>query len=219
MRLFLWIAGMAAGAVWMLSLSGSPAFEPYFGTLPPVPVVVVISLVAALFLGLLFRRAWTPNDLPRGRGFGALALLACVFAIPVVAVDLLGGFPEEINVRAPASLLFYPAIAFVAESVFHVIPLGVAATITGPSGPPRRVRLIGVVLLIATLEPILQVAWGAGGSPTWANGYVGVHVFAFNLIGLWWFFRSGFLAMYLFRVVYYLTWHVAWGVLRLDLLF
>jgi hypothetical protein len=40
-----------------------------------------------------------------------------------------------------------------------------------------------------------------------------------NLVQLTLFRRYDFLTMYAFRLVYYLVWHVAWGHLRLQVLF
>jgi hypothetical protein len=56
-------------------------------------------------------------------------------------------------------------------------------------------------------------------SPTWANAYVGIHLLAFNVVALEVFRRSGFVALYAFRVGYYLVWHIVWGYFRLPLLF
>jgi hypothetical protein len=52
-----------------------------------------------------------------------------------------------------------------------------------------------------------------------ASTYVGVFVFVFTLVELDIFRRYDFVAMYVFRLTYYLWWHIIWGTLRLQWLF
>ena len=123
------------------------------------------------------------------------------------------------NVPLPDALLFYPAIAVVAEFIFHAMPLA-ALCVAFPicvRGTHRRGRWVAF-LTVASIEPALQVAWGFGHSPPWANAYVGLHLLVFNWVGLMVFERKGFMAMYVLRLAYYTIWHVAWGQARLALL-
>jgi hypothetical protein len=48
---------------------------------------------------------------------------------------------------------------------------------------------------------------------------VGVHVFAINVTQLLLFWRLGFWPMLTFRLTYYALWHIAWGEVRLAVLF
>lgn len=158
----------------------------------------------------------------RGRA-GALAatLLATVLVPPVIVVDVLGGFPRDLNVAVPEALLFYPTIALVAEVAFHLAPLalllGLLGRLRDRLGPGRTVWI--AIVVASSIEPVFQVVLAGGESPTWAVGYVGVHLAAFGLVGLYLFKRYDFLTLYLFRIVYYLHWHILWGVARLELLF
>jgi hypothetical protein len=63
------------------------------------------------------------------------------------------------------------------------------------------------------------VVWGTAASPGWANAYVGVHLLAFNPIAVVLLRSFGVLRALVFRVSYYVVWHILWGALRLDLLF
>ena len=58
------------------------------------------------------------------RGVRFAAVIATVFGIWQACADLfVTRFPKDINVPAPQSLLFYPAIGYVVEVVFHALPL------------------------------------------------------------------------------------------------
>ena len=215
--LLLCSAAVAAAAV--LHRFGSQAFVPYFGDANPILVTAFLSLVGGVSLGILQRYSWFAT---RGRGREGLAVAALVgvaLTIPVIVVDALGGFEEGINVRAPESLLFNPAIAVVAEIVFHVAPLAVLAALATRTRLGRERARAYCMVAVSLLEPTIQVVWGSAHSPLWANIYVGAHILIFNLIGLHLFKRYGFLEMYSFRAVYYLIWHVGWGIARLELLF
>jgi hypothetical protein len=218
------VGGALIGAA-ALSASGSEAFAPYFGPLHPlvaVPIVVIPGGVALLFLrsGGWFeiRRVGASA----AEGLRVAAAVAGVLTIPVIVVDVLGGFPPGINVQLPGALVFYPVIGLVAEMVFHVLPL---ALLLGTLGTLLRSRLgeaktVWVAMLLASaIEPVFQVVAARGESPTWAVTYVGLHLTAFNLLALAIFRRYDFLTLYAFRVVYYLGWHILWGWARLRLLF
>ena len=111
-------------------------------------------------------------------------------------------------------------MALLAESAFHVIPLacvsllGVTRLRAGSAD-----AALWVVVCVALIEPLFQTVIAVGDSPVWVNAYVALHVFVFNLVGLHAIQRHGFVTAYLFRVTYYLVWHIAWGALRLRLLF
>jgi hypothetical protein len=67
--------------------------------------------------------------------------------------------------------------------------------------------------VVSALEPVLvHMRMGA-------STYVGVFVFVFTLVELDIFRRYDFVAMYVFRLTYYLWWHIIWGTLRLQWLF
>ena len=45
------------------------------------------------------------------------------------------------------------------------------------------------------------------------------HLMVFGVAQVWMFWRFGFVWMLGFRLAYYALWHLAWGALRLELLF
>ncbi|NNL47727.1 MAG: hypothetical protein HKO76_05125 [Acidimicrobiia bacterium] len=219
----------ALGGLWLLAViasgslvaRGSSAFAPYFGPIQAILGTATVVGLGLVSLAFLQQRGWFV--LHRGaRGWLVVPLVVAVpFALPVIGLDLLGGFPPDINVTAPESLLFYPVIALVAESVFHLAPLAVLLPLLGRvlQQLDRERLVFSSVVAVALIEPMLQVVWGVGQSPWWTNAYVGFHVLAINLVGLHLFRRFGFVSAYLFRVAYYLVWHVLWGHVRLSLLF
>ncbi|NNF39355.1 MAG: hypothetical protein HKN71_11860 [Gemmatimonadetes bacterium] len=208
---------MAAAAV--LGRSDADVYVFLFGGLDPLLTTAAAALLGALALRQLARLEWFRAGATSGHGVLMAAVVGAALTVPVIVVDLLGGFPAEMNVRFPASLLFYPSIAVVAESAFHLVPLALVATAWSWTKLDRsRARLLAIAIA-ALIEPALQVFWGSAQSPSWANAYVGLHLLVFNVIALEIFRRSGFVALYGFRVGYYLVWHVTWGYFRLPLLF
>jgi len=208
-------ASLAAAALW---LSGSTAFAPYLGPLPPPAATLICG--AAGFAGLtwLRRAGWLP-DKARGIDRATIALLACGFAALTIAMDLAAPYPRDINVPLPAALLFYPAIGFVVEITFHLVPLALLLALVSAVGMAPRVALPAALLLTAALEPAFQVVAGFGAGPLWRDLALALHLFAFGLVQLTLLRRNGFAAMLAFRLVYYLIWHVLWGTVRLGVLF
>ena len=198
-------------------------FRPYFGSLEPLLVFALAAAVGAVSLSFLRARAgFDVYARERSlRGAGVAAALATLFAIPVILLDLRVPFPRELNVPPPQSLWFYPAMGYIAEVCFHALPLAVLLAVLGRLTRKRPGTLVWPpILLAALLEPVLQVGLGLSARPfSWADAYVGVHVFAFNLLQMYLFRRYDFVAMYSMRLVYYLWWHIIWGYFRLQLLF
>lgn len=211
------LAAVAASAV--LVVRGSDAYESVLGTARPIgPLVAVIGFG---FLGwlILSRKSWIPSHTDGAAGYRPAVLIGLTLPVPVIIVDWLGGFGRGLNVPAPDSLLFYPSIAVAAELVFHVAPLAISAILAFVLQRARRaLEIVGLGAAVA-IEPILQVVWGAELSPAWADAYVGVQLVAFNLVGVYLLRRFGILRVLVYRLSYYLVWHILWGRVRLDLLF
>ena len=210
---------VAVAAAVVLGRSDGNVYAFLIGDLDPVLLTTALALAGAASLRHLASLGWFRARAPSRRSVGLAALLGAALTAPAIVIDLLGGFPAELNVRFPESVLFYPSIAVVAESVFHLVPLALVATVwrwTAFDRSRARRLAMGAAALI---EPVLQVAWGSDMSPTWANTLVGIHLLVFNLVALEIFRRAGFVALYGFRVGYYLVWHITWGYVRLPLLF
>jgi hypothetical protein len=207
--------------VGVLFLSERTSFQPYFGSLHPLLATAIVLVSGAVSLRFLQSHGWF--EIAKGQrvpGIVLSAKTATAFAIPTIFVDLVAPFPRGINVPPPESLLFYPAIAYVAEIAFHAVPLSLLLICLRPfAGTMRGDRLIWASIVVAScLEPTFHV--GAQTQPlSWVDAYVAVHVFVFNLAQLYAFRRFDFVSMYSFRVVYYLCWHILWGSVRLHVLF
>jgi len=201
-----WTAAAAACAL----IIGPGPFARFLGGVPGLPAMLGAGLVAGVCLWSLSRCGFRPA----GDGVLTGALAALPFAAVVTVADVLLRFPEDLNVPWPAALAFYPAIALVAEAIFHLLPLAlILAVLRG-----RAVAL--ALVLTALVEPLYQARglfMGEGLTPQ--NAFVLPFVLAFNLVQLWLFRRHGFLAMAAMRLANYAWWHLAWGALRLELLF
>jgi len=188
-----------------------------------VAATALVALVGVVALHRLRTRGWLETraeEAGRG-GLPVAGALATLLTVPVIIVDVLGGFPRDINVALPEALLFYPSIAFVAEIVFHVVPLAALLGALAPAldGLGRERTLWTCILLASAAEPIFQVLMARGDSPGWAVTYLGLHLSAFGLVALYLFKKYDFMTMYAFRATYYVTWHILWGFARLQLLF
>ncbi len=214
------IAALALAAAFALP----PApFARFLGALPHLPVLAAAALAGALALAALTAQGWTPPRAAasRLRGLPAATAIVALCAAAAIAIDLAAPFPRDMNVPSPQGLLFYPAIGFLVEIVFHLVPLALVWSATNALlGPAARERLgRPCVPGVPLLEPLLHIARAAGGAPLWVPAAVGLNVFVINAVQLAVFRRSGFAAMMALRLAYYLLWHIVWGALRLTVLF
>jgi hypothetical protein len=209
------------GFTGILCLSQDTSFQRFFGSISPLLAISLVTVLGFLSLGFLRLRGWFEifSRRERLRGLTLAAALATVFAVAVIMVDLFVGFPRDLNVPPPQSLLFYPAIAYVVEITFHAFPLSLFLILTSRLFKKlNRNRLVWLcVIFNSFLEPTFQMAISKR-PLSWAEVYVGPHVFAFNLLQLYVFRRYDFVSMYSFRLVYYLHWHIVWSYLRLQIL-
>lgn len=207
------------------SIRVNPAdfFQPFFGGINPLLAIALIAVVGIASLGFLQGRGWFEIFTMRGtlRGMAVSALIATLFGIEVIIAETINIFrlPTDINVPPPWSLMFYPIMGYVVEAVFHVLPLALLLASLDPIF--KRLNLPGIIwlciLFVSLLEPIFQV--GSGQPLSFAQVYIGLHIFAINRLQLYVFRRYDFVSMYSFRIFYYLYWHILWGTLRLQWLF
>ena len=207
------------------SIRVNPAgfLQPFFGSIDPLLAVAVIAVIGVVSLGFLQSHGWFEIFTMRGtlRGMAVSAFIATLFGIEVVIAESTNIFrlPADINVRLPWSLMFYPVMGYVVEVVFHMLPLTVLLMVLGPLS--KKLNMPGLIwlciLAVSLLEPIFQV--GSGQPLSFAQVYIGLHIFAINILQLYVFQRYDFVSMYSFRLVYYMYWHIIWGALRLQWLF
>lgn len=207
---------------------GHPAgfFQAFLGNIPPLLVIALLAVVGIASLHFLYSRGWFEiSTMTRTwRGTIVAAAIATLFAVEAALVESTNivRLPADINVPLPWSLLFYPIIGYVVEIAFHALPLALSLVVLGPLFKKLNTNRLAwlCILLVASLEPIFQMSAGLPGKPfSWSQAYVGLHVFGINVFQLYIFRRYGFAAMYSFRVVYYMYWHIIWGYLRLQWLF
>lgn len=205
----------AIGFTGILSLSSGNFFQPYFRNISPPLAVTMISVLGVVSLGFLSSRRWFEICSRREslRGVAWSSAFATLFAVPIILIDLTVVLPYQ-HVPPPQSLLFYPIMAYVAEIIFHILPLSVFLGLLGPlfKGRDSTMLVWLCIVLASSPEPIFQLSWRSSEIPlSWVEVYVGLHVFAFNVLQLSIFRRYDFVSMYACRLVYYLYWHVLWG--------
>ena len=141
-----------------------------------------------------------------------LMALGLALAIPPIAIDIYAPFPRDMNVQLPAALLFYPAIALVADVLFHLLPLALLSSLS-----PRNTPVLWIFLPAVFFEPLLQAFWvSEDGGQSWL---VFANVGLVSATQLWLFRNYGFGAMIALRVSFYLFWHVIWAAVRQEILF
>jgi hypothetical protein len=205
-------------------MSLAEPFRRFIGDVNPLLAMAAAGVAGAVFLSFLRVRygfaIFRKENLRFLPGSSAIAVSLAGIAI---LVDLRIVYPADMNVPYPESLLFYPAIGFLVENVFHVVPLALLLLLLTPVARTiGHEKVVWIAILFVSLpEAVYQVVWMSNSShyPSWAVAYIGLHVFVFNLCELAIFKRYDFSSMYAFRLAYYALWHVAWGYLRLKLLF
>lgn len=221
--IFLGISFVVLALFWSLYLLNDQSFQPYFEGTNPLTVAGISVILGVLLLQVHLSNGWFVVYSKESRkGIITSTGLAVLFGLIIIIVDLLAVFPADINVPFPQSLLFYPAIGFVVEIIFHLLPLTVIIVLITLLAKKWNVDEIywPVIILVSLVEPIYQAIPNFGHQVSiWTDAYIGIHIFLINLFQLWLFKRYDFVSMYLFRLVYYLIWHIGWGYLRLQLLF
>ena len=197
-------------------------FQRFLGEPNAILVVIIAFVLGAAALWLLQSSYGFVIFLGRAtlRGMALSAVLATVLAVAIIVADWFLRYPENMNVPVPQALLFYPAIGFIAEVVFHVLPLALLLLALNPlvgTLGKERVVWLGIVI-VAILEPAFQVLFEKKPFSLVAV-YTFVHVFAIAFLQLYVFRRFDFVSMYAFRLFYYAYWHILWGVIRLKMLF
>ena len=206
------ILALACAGVLSKLLDGQ--MLPVLGPLPLTPAVLIMGVIGFGAIWLLEARGVAPSDPPpvSPRSVGVLLLVGFVLSIPPVLIDLAIHFPQGMNLPMPEALVFYPAIALVAEVQFHLLPLVLVSYVL-----PRDVPLTRLVLPVILFYSLGQVAFLQGFSLQAI--LVLFNVGLISAVQMWAFLRHGFAGMLGVRLAFYLFWHIVWGTLRLDLLF
>jgi hypothetical protein len=208
----------------VLYSSERQVFQRFLGSIDPLAAILAAILMGFSLLSFLISKKWfvifDRENLPALLRFSGLAAL---LGFIMIIVDTRIVFPADINILFPQSLLFYPVMAFFVEILFHVFPLTVLITAMSSILKSHNLNTILwiSILIISIAEPIFQTMDMVSSKhfPVWAVAYVGLHIFLINFFQLLIFKKYDFIAMYSFRLVYYLFWHIGWGYIRLFWLF
>ncbi|MCP3854796.1 MAG: hypothetical protein GY698_08695 [Actinomycetia bacterium] len=143
------------------------------------------------------------------RFFGAAHPVMVIIAAVAIGADLVLHHAEDTNVAMPDALSFYPAMAVFVEIALHLVP----AVLGPPTG--LDATLWRIAIPVALIEAIVQAVYATSIT---TSVFSAVHLMVFGLVQVWIFWRFGFTWMLGFRLAYYCLWHLAWGVVRLELL-
>jgi hypothetical protein len=213
------------GLTGIIYFSNNLVFSRLIGTINPFTIIIPIIFVGLLLFSILLSHNWFAIY-KKGNPGGMLlsAILASILGIIIILVDHKIVYPKTINVPFPESFAYYPSVGFCVEILFHVLPVSLVTILL--SFVFKNIdsrKIIWISILIASLvEPIFQsldLLSYTNQYPLWAVLFTGLHVFVINFLQLLVFKRHDFVAMYSFRLVYYLFWHIGWGYIRLQLLF
>jgi hypothetical protein len=204
--------------------SNIESFQLFLGNVNPLIVLSAVVVICVTCLSLLGMNGWFKIfSVKNAKGLLLSSGIAVFLGLIIVAVDLKVVFPKDMNIPFPGSLSFYPAIGFIVETLFHLLPLTLLIFLLTFlfRGTNYRTIIWICILAVSLLEPAYQVLDIASGGryPFWVIFYVGLHLTVFNVLQLALFKRYDFVSMYAFRLVYYSIWHIGWGYLRLKLLF
>jgi hypothetical protein len=224
-RQYLLYAALSAAAFGLTAAvvpSSSAYFRRFFGNINPLVVVAAAGAIGGLSLAQLETRGWPGvfKGTTSLRGMALSAGLATLFSVVIVIVDVFIRYPENLNVPVPEAVAFYPAVGFVAEVAFHLLPLTLITLALTPvsKGPSSNSFAWLCIALTAAVKPTFQMSFERE-LLSWAAAYTWVHVFLIGFFQLYVFRRYDFVTMYCFRLFYYAYWHLIWGVVRLEVLF
>jgi hypothetical protein len=198
-------------------------YKPFIGQINPIILMVIVSFLGFFLLALLLERGWFEIfERTNFNGWIVAVGLAGLFAVVIIFIDSRVVLPPDTNRPYPDSLLFYPTVGYFVEIIFHVLPLTILLLLT--TSLFRNFSFESLVwpciILVALLEPFFQTWIGFSRPyPVWVMAIIAVNIFLINFAQLYLFKRYDFVTMYWMRIVYYLLWHIIWGILRLRILF
>jgi hypothetical protein len=148
-----------------------------------------------------------------GLGLGVVNLTVQAFTGYVQIMTEAANVPS-INVPFPESIVFYSGGAIVVESLFRLIlitlPLWLIANVILRKRGQAPVFWV-LALLTSALEPAGQLGLVAGHLDLML--VMGVAMYGVNIFQAHLFWRLGFLAPLVFRLAYYLVWHIVGSVI------
>jgi len=218
------IAGFVLVLVAILYASDDRILQLFIGAVNPFLAASIAILAGFIsFYFLLSQKLFVIYKKGSLKEIVRSSVPALLFVSITILVDLITVFPKDLNILFPLSLVFYPAMGFFAEILFHIMPLSTLLYILMfVLKNIKRSALIWVsFIIISLLEPAYQAAPMVLSQhfPIWAIIVVFINLAAFTLYQLYILKRHDFISMYAVRLTYYLVWHIIWGYMRLRIIF
>lgn len=207
--------------VAILYFSNSLIFQKYLGHINPLIAFLGISILCFMLLSSSILTNWfSINKQKHYKELLPYFFLIGIFVLTAILVDINNPFPKNMNIEFPKALLFYPAIGFLVEILFHVLPLYVFLSLFTLflKKLSHKKAIYICIVIVATIEPTYQAIY-MDSSPNWAIIVTWLNLFLFNITQLAIFKKYDLITMYSFRLIYYAFWHIVWGYIRLNLLF
>ena len=184
------------------------------------PQLSLLITILACYLLFVYLLSNSPLQIYKNIDWRAMLLftgIALVFGMEVIAADLWwADYPADLNTDLPEALLYYPVMGFMAEVVFHLIPLAFFIFLFSLITHWNMNRILWVSIVVSAFaEPFFQVL-ASPESDDLTRVYTGIHVFLFSLVQLWVFKKYDFVSMFIVRLLFYAIWHIGWGSLRLE---
>ena len=158
------------------------------------------------------KRIWLPSVLGVALGLIAIVTEKLTRWTEIVAAKM--NLPS-IHIAWPASLLIYPGGAIIVEVVYRIFLVPVLLWLVSGvilRGKQREQVFWVLAVITALLEPVSQDLHAVLAGPSRETfAVVFVEDFVLNILQAWLFRRLGFLSAILMRVLFYLLWHVLWG--------
>ncbi|MDD2921612.1 MAG: hypothetical protein PHQ36_04935 [Anaerolineales bacterium] len=180
------ISILILGFVGTLYFTDRFVFARFLGRINPLTAFPVVIILGFILPAILISKNWfaiyeAQNLKWQVRYAGLAILLGIIMALVDLRVKLL----PDMNILFPQSLLFYPAIGFLVEIVFHLLPVTVLLLIVKTIFKDLAFEHLTwiCIVIVATIEPIYQTIDMASANryPLWAIIYVCAHVFVIKI--------------------------------------
>jgi hypothetical protein len=153
--------------------------------------------------------------------YGIPTLLGLALGVLAVATDAVTHWTRfvaaqmhlaSIHIEFPASVLVYTGGAVIVEVIYRLLPIPLLMFLVSNlllKGRGQETTFWCLAVPLSSVEALGDLGLRKYGMGTMAAVFA--QDYALNLIQAWVFRRAGLLAAILVRVVFYLVWHVLWG--------
>ncbi len=200
------------------SPSQAAVFEWKFVGLWTLAGLVGVALSARTGFPTVWDRA-----ISRRRRVALPVLLGVGFGVLAIATDALTSWTRivakqmdltSIHIEWPASLLIYPGGAIIVEVVYRLLPIPLVLWLTSSllwRGRGQTAAFWTLAALTSLIEPWGDLDMWKYGAMTATTIFA--QDYALNFAQAWLFRKNGFGVSVLMRIVFYMIWHVGYGLL------